>query len=82
MLLELALGDVGMRLKWMPVACTDRWRIEGAEVAAIPGAAEQGRELATGAPEGLQDGGKLFREGEEAAVRDGRGADPDRARCK
>ncbi len=68
MLGELALGDVGNerdmgggRLHW-PAA------IEGAEMAGIPGAAEQGREVAPGPPHGMERGGEFLREHEEAPI--------------
>jgi hypothetical protein len=42
--------------------------IEGREIPAIPGAAEQWREVAFGALQCIEDGGELLREREETAV--------------
>jgi hypothetical protein len=43
--------------------------IERAEIAAIPGATEQGREVTLVTPQGMENGGEFFREREQAAVR-------------
>jgi hypothetical protein len=45
--------------------------VVGAKIAAVPGAAEQRRELAGFAAEYMEDGGELFRKQEESAIGDG-----------
>jgi len=42
--------------------------IEGGEIAVIPGAAEQWREVPIGALQRIEDGGELLREREETAI--------------
>jgi hypothetical protein len=42
---------------------------ERAEIATIPGATEQGREVPLGLPEGMEHGGEFLRERKQAAVR-------------
>ena len=57
-----------MRLIWVPVACSFWLHIERGEMAAVPGAAEQRRQVSVAALEGVEDGGELFRKSEQAAV--------------
>ena len=65
---ELPLGDVGDEADMGSGGLQVLVHIEGGEMAAIPGAAEQGREVALGALEGMEDGGELLGEREETAV--------------
>jgi hypothetical protein len=65
---ELALGDVGDEAKVGAGGAQGVVHVEGGEVAVVPGTAEQGREVAVAAFEGVGDGGELLGEGEEAAV--------------
>ena len=68
-LCELALRDVGDQAD-MRAGCLDGVEtIERAEIAAIPGATEQGREVTLVTPQGMENGGEFFREREQAAVR-------------
>src|SRR3984957_18316281 len=68
-LCELALRDVGDHAD-MGACCLDGVdAAERAEVATIPGATEQGREMAFRAPQGMENGGEFFREREQAAIR-------------
>ena len=57
---QLALGNVGDEADMGSSGVELLVHIEGEEVAAIPGAAEQGREVSLGAFEPIEDGGKLF----------------------
>jgi hypothetical protein len=66
---EFALGDVGDEADVGAGRLERPATIEGTEMAAIPGGAEQRREMSLGAPQGVQDGGEFFRDGKEAAVR-------------
>jgi hypothetical protein len=68
-LCEFALRDVGDQAD-MRAGCVDGMEtMERAEIATIPGATEQGRQLALGTPQGIENGGEFFREREQAAVR-------------
>ena len=68
-LCEFALRDVGDEAD-MGAGCLDGVAtIERAEIAAIPGATEQGREVTLVTPQGMENGGELLREREQAAVR-------------
>ena len=68
-LYEFALRDVGDEAD-MRAGCLDGLAtIERAEIAAIPGATEQGREVTLVTPQGMENGGEFFREREQAAVR-------------
>ena len=68
-LCEFALRDVGDQAD-MRAGCLDgAATIERTEIATIPGAAEQGREVPLGPPQGMENGGEFFREREQAAVR-------------
>jgi hypothetical protein len=68
-LCEFALRDVGDQAD-MRVGCLDGVEtIERAEIATIPGATEQRREVPPGAPQGMENGGEFFREREQATVR-------------
>ena len=68
-LCELALRDVGDEAD-MRAGCLDGVEtMERAEIATIPGATEQGREVALDTPEGMENGGKFFRERKQATVR-------------
>src|ERR1700689_4767681 len=68
-LCEFALRDVGDKAD-MRAGCLDGVAtIERAEIAAIPGATEHGREVPLVTPQGMEDGGELLREREQAAVR-------------
>ena len=58
-----------IRLICVPVAWMGWMTTERAEIATIPGATEQGREMAFGTPQGMENGGEFFREREQAAVR-------------
>ena len=68
MLGELALSDVGNEADMGTGRLHRPASIEGAEMAAIPGAAEQGREVAPGPAHGMERGGEFFREQEQAPV--------------
>ena len=65
---QLTLGDVGDEADMGSGGLQVLVHIEGGEIAAIPGAAEQGRELCLAAFQGIEDGGELLRECEETAV--------------
>ena len=66
---EFALRDVGDQAD-MGAGCLDGVdTTERVEIATIPGATEQGGEMAFGAPHGMENGGEFFREREQAAVR-------------
>jgi hypothetical protein len=68
-LCEFALRDVGDQAD-MRAGCLDGVETtERAEIATIPGATEQGREVALVTPQGMENGGELLREGKQAAVR-------------
>ena len=68
-LCEFALRDVGDQAD-MGAGCLDGVEtMERAEIATIPGATEQGREVALDTPEGMENGGKFFRERKQATVR-------------
>ena len=68
-LCEFALRDVGDQAD-MRAGCLDGVEpTERVEIATIPGATEQGREVALGTPQGMENGGEFFREREQAAVR-------------
>jgi hypothetical protein len=68
-LCEFALGDVGDQAD-MGAGCLDGVETtERAEIATIPGATEQGREMALVTPQGMENGREFFREREQAAVR-------------
>jgi hypothetical protein len=68
-LCEFALRDVGDEAD-MRAGCLDGVEtMERAEIAAIPSATEQGREVALGAPQGMENGGEFFREREQTTVR-------------
>jgi hypothetical protein len=65
---ELALGDVGDEAGVGSGSCQLLVRIEGREIAVIPGTAEQGRQVSAAALEHMEDGGELLAEGKEAAI--------------
>src|SRR5580658_627065 len=68
-LCEFALGDVGDQAD-MRAGCLDGVETtERAEIATIPGATEQGREVALVTPQGMENGCEFLREREQAAVR-------------
>ena len=68
-LCEFALRDVGDQAD-MRAGCLDGVETtERTEIATIPGATEQGREVTLGTPQGMENGGEFFREREQAAVR-------------
>src|SRR5271165_7075713 len=63
-LCEFALRDVGDQAD-MRACCLDGVEtMERAEIATIPGATKQGREVALGTPQGMENGGEFFRERE------------------
>jgi hypothetical protein len=66
---ELALRDVGDEAGVGSGSGQVLPRIEGREIAVIPGRAEQGRQVSPAAPEHMEDGGELLAEGKEAAIR-------------
>ena len=67
-LCEFALRDVGDQAD-MRAGCLDGVEtMERVEIATIPGATEQGREVALGTPQGVENGSEFFREREQAAV--------------
>jgi hypothetical protein len=69
-LCEFATRDVGDEAD-MRAGCLDgEATIQRAEITAIPGATEQGREVALVTPQGMENGGELLRDREQAAVRD------------
>ena len=68
MLCEFALRDVGDEADMRPGCLDGATTIERTQVATIPGAAEQGRKRAFGAPQVVENGGELFGEREQAAV--------------
>ena len=68
-LCEFALRDVGDHADMRAGCLGGVETLEGAEIATIPGTTEQGREVALGPPQGIEDDGEFFREGEQAAVR-------------
>jgi hypothetical protein len=65
---QLTLGDVGNEADMGPRGVQVLVHIEGGEIAAIPGSAEQWREVPFGALQRIEDGGELLGEGEETAV--------------
>src|SRR5260370_20759332 len=67
MLCEFALRDVGDEADVGP-ACLD-WAatIERAEIATIPGATEQRREVALGPPQGMENCGQFLKDRQQAA---------------
>ena len=65
---ELPLRDVGNEAGMGSGGLQVLVHIQGRKMPAIPGAAEHGREVPVAALEGIEDGGKLFREREEPAV--------------
>ena len=68
-LCEFALRDVGDQAD-MRAGCLDGVETaERTEIATIPGATEQGREVTLGTPQGMENGSEFFREREQAAVR-------------
>src|SRR5271156_4007693 len=68
-LCEFALRDVGDQAD-VRAGCLDGVAtIERAEIAAIPGATEQGREVTLVTAQGMENGGELLGEHEQAAVR-------------
>jgi len=66
---ELALRDVGDEAGVGSGSGQVLLRIEGREIAVIPGRAEQGRQVSAAALEHMEDGGELLAEGKEAAIR-------------
>ena len=68
MLGELALSDVGNEADMGAGRLHRPATIENAEMAAIPGAAKQGREVTLGLAHGMERGGEFFREQEQAPV--------------
>ncbi len=69
-LCEFAVRDVGDQAD-MRAGCLDGMETtEGTEIATIPGATEQGREVTLGTPQGVENGSEFFGEGEQAAVGD------------
>jgi hypothetical protein len=65
---EFTLGDVGNEAD-MGVGSAERVRtIEHAEVAIVPCTTKQGGEMSLGTLDGVEDGGKLFGDGKQAAV--------------
>jgi hypothetical protein len=68
MLCEFALRDVGDEADVGPTCLGWAATIERAEIAIIPGATEQGREVAPGTRQGMENGGEFLREREQAAV--------------
>ena len=68
-LFEFALRDVGDQAD-MGAGCLDGVETgERAEIATIPGATEQRREVPLGVPQGMENGGEFLRERKQAAVR-------------
>jgi hypothetical protein len=68
-LCEFALRDVGDQAD-MRAGCLEGVETtERAEIATIPGATEQGREVALATPQGMENGCEFLREREQAAVR-------------
>src|ERR1700733_4777831 len=67
-LFEFALRDVGDQADMRTGSLDGVKAGERAEIATIPGAAEQGREVALGTPHGMEDGGEFFRDRKQAAV--------------
>ena len=65
---QLTLGDVGDEADMGSGGLQVLVHIEGGEIAAIPGAAEQRREVSLGALQRIEDGGELLREREETTV--------------
>jgi hypothetical protein len=57
---QLTLGDVGDEADMGSGGLEVLVHIEVEEIAAIPGASEQRREVSLGAPERIEDGGELF----------------------
>ncbi len=62
MLCEFALRDVGDEADMRPGCLDGATAIERTQVATIPGATEQGRKRAFGAPQVVENGGELFGE--------------------
>jgi hypothetical protein len=65
---QLTLGDVGDEADMGSGGLQVLLLIEGGEIAAVPGAAEQRRELCLATLQRIEDGGELLREREETAV--------------
>jgi hypothetical protein len=67
-LAQLTLGDVGDEADMSSGGLQALVHIEGGEIAAIPGAAEQGRELCLATFQRIEDGSELLGECEETTV--------------
>src|SRR5580693_4862227 len=67
-LFEFALRDVGDQADMRAGGLDGVKTSERAEIATIPGAAEQGREVALGTPHGMENVGEFFRDRKQAAV--------------
>ena len=65
---EFALRDVGDQADMRAGGLDGVKTSERAEIATIPGGAEQRREVALDTPHGMEDGGEFFREREQPAV--------------
>src|ERR1700678_578339 len=67
-LVEFALSDMRDEAEVGAGSAQLLVHVEGGEVAIIPGATEEGRQVTAAAFEGLDDGGELLLDGEERAV--------------
>src|ERR1700677_2235182 len=65
---EFALGDVGNEADMGVGGAEWIGAIEHREVAAVPSTTKQGGEMSLGAFDGVEDGGELFGQREQAAV--------------
>ncbi len=65
---ELLLGDVGDEAEMGSGGAEGAIHVEGGEIAVVPGATEQGGDVAAAAFEAVEDGGEFLGEGEEAAL--------------
>src|SRR5260370_42016165 len=68
-LFEFALRDMGDQADMRSGGLDGMKTSERAEIATIPGATEQGREVPLGLPQGMEHGGEFLRERKQAAVR-------------
>ena len=65
---ELALGDVTDEAEVASAGLHEAVTVEHAQGSAIPGAAQQGRELGAAAAHGVQHGGEFLGEHEQTAI--------------
>src|SRR5580692_10589799 len=66
---EFALRDVGDQADMRAGGLDGVKTSERAKIATIPGAAEEGREVALNTPHGMENRGEFFRERKQAAIR-------------